>query len=86
MDAVSKLLTRRQGLPQKAAGSFRSSLPLLAGAAAAGTPLTMPVLPKINSQRMGSAAGTFISYLFYLSAAAILHLPSSDICSLYDNT
>ena len=58
MDAASKLLTRRQGAP-------KAAVPANAPAPAAAP----PSMPKITTQGATSAAGTFISYLFYLSAA-----------------
>lgn len=62
MEAVSRLLTRRQGPPPKPT-STTVAAPVVSAAAGLGTAVTMP---KINAQGL---AGTFISYLFYLSAA-----------------
>lgn len=70
MDAVSKLLTRRQGPPPKMSSADVSApapVPAAAPVSAAAPAAVGISMPKMNAQ---GAAGTFISYLFYLSAAA----------------
>jgi hypothetical protein len=71
MDAVSKLLTRRQALaPQPGSGPAPAPAPVPVVASTFTRLLPTVAIPKISVQGVAGAAGTFISYLFYLSAAA----------------
>jgi hypothetical protein len=68
MDAVSKLLSRRQGV--SSSGSQAASSTAAVPVPASTRLLPTVAIPVINVKSAQGAAGTFISYLFYLSAAA----------------
>lgn len=70
MDAVSKLLSRRQGVSTPATQPTSVAAPAPVPVAASTRLLPTVAIPKISVQGVAGAAGTFISYLFYLSAAA----------------